>query len=626
MPTYRLDIAPLTPLPLTRSPFFSYRHDQPLPLGSLVQIPFGTRSLKGIVYASAPLPGRVPLWLKPVTSVIREGWLTSSQRLLAEHISETYFSSLGNTLKHFVFPLPKKNQFLLPPVAPPVKTRTKKHRAERLIFAEEAQLWTSLMTLLTHHVQKKVTTLVIVPDLLLLTSLSNECQIRFPNESLSLSSQLTPKQMEAHWHRIRSGTATIILGTRQALFAPFRDIGQIVYLYPEERLSYKQWDMTPQYEVEMGVAFLAAAFHAKLSCWSTSPGLLAHTPISPSTWQTVGTRRAKLSLIDRRQDGKGARLKVLAKGLEKHLATLPSKAQVLLIATERGVSGVMVCQKCHTTVRCPQCQHVLSENQAGILRCLNCRYTQSFFPQCSQCGHMHFKSYGIGTIRLERELERAFPTKSILRIDRDVLSGANNFHKLSTALAEPSGRWIIATPEIGTLLRLSNLDLVVMLEGDQALAFPDFSGEERLGIEIERLLSKLKPTGALLAQTFAPEERVWQYEQRDQAGALWSLLFEERLLFGYPPVTGMIKISPGALARSPAINLTALHKRLIEVLSAYPTIEVTPVYQPKQPGQKARPSFLIKYPAGTTLPKSLITFLRRESAHLSIDVNPLKLH
>lgn len=631
-PIYRLDIAPLTPLPLTRSPFFSYRHPVSLPPGTLVQIPFGRRSLRGIVYDAKPLPGRAPLWLRPIERVIREGWLTQEQRSLALRISDLYFSSLGNTLKHFVVPLAQKAPF-----APPIdqKKSTKPllrlPSIKQIVCSHNTELIDTLIKLLRKSLAARKQTLLLVPDLLLLATLEQKLVSLFPGNIVTLSSKRTAKQIEQAWQRVRTNECPIVIGTRQALFAPFAKLEHIIILFPEERLSYKQWDMTPLYEATIVSRELAALFHSSLTSLTTSGGLTTLFPKPLSRSQTKKDHRPGERLpwriIDQRQDGRGARSRLLAKPVEALLKQLPPTSRVLLVAKERGVSGVLLCQKCRLTARCPTCQHALAENKAGLLRCLNCRYESSLFPACSQCGHHHFKSFGIGTVKLEREIEKLFPAQTILRIDRDSLSTPAALREQSQAILADRIHWIITTPEIGSLLLLPKQDFIVMLEADHALAFPDFEGEEQLFLLLKRFQAKLAPLGQGVIQTFTPEERLWQFLAQGKETKLLTELLEEREHFGYPPVTAIIKIALLPQAReSTKVTLEQIQKRSVLALQKEEGVTVTPIFQLPHHGGKNTPHFLIKYPATHRLPESLLFFLRRESAHLKIDVHPLHLH
>jgi len=104
---YRLEVAPLVILPLSRSPYFTYASLAPVKKGSLVSISFGKQTIEGVVFDCQMLPGPKPPWMKYVSRVIEEGFLTETQCALARVVSDEYFTPLGKTLKHF---LPKRVQ------------------------------------------------------------------------------------------------------------------------------------------------------------------------------------------------------------------------------------------------------------------------------------------------------------------------------------------------------------------------------------------------------------------------------------------------------------------------------------------------------------------------------------
>lgn len=621
---YRLDVAPLTPLPLTKSPFFSYYSDTNIAPGALVEISFGQRILKGIVYAGAPLPGRVPLWMKPVRRIIRDPWLTATQLALAQSIAETYFSSLGNTLKHFVFPLAKQAPASLTPR--PITKKSAFRRQPKATCVEtkdEAELWSHLVKITQAYtrVSKRSTgqLLILVPDLLSLTLLQHTLNQAESDTTLCLSSNLNPKQLELAWNRIRSGQVSIVLGTRQALFAPFLALKEILVLFPEERLSYKQWDMTPYYEGGTVATTLSQLTRAKLAWMSTALGLEQYTHFPKASRQPSGT----CMFIDRRLDGKGARSRSWSKTLTQHLEAKQPSSRWMFLAKERGVSGVMLCQSCRTAARCPNCQHVLGEHADGHLRCFNCAYASDFFPKCSHCGAMHFESIGVGTVATERSLERLLPKARILRIDRDTLTTKQIRNEILKLLVKHQYDILVTTPEIGTLFSATQFDRIVLLDSDAGLAFPSFDAEERLLIHVKRLLAKLTPTGSLLIETFSPEERVWQAFSHHHTHALIQELLAERSLLGYPPTTAMIKISLDDTVMTSAAAKQLWWQRLEMMVKTLPGFSLTPLFQGKRERGKIRTRCLLHVPRYTPLPSPLIQWLRRESTHVSIDCDPL---
>lgn len=619
---YRVDIAPLTPLPLTKVPFFSYRSALAVPLGSLVEIPFGRRTLKGIVFASHPLPGRAPLWLKPITRVIFPAWLTDAQRHIAEFVSEQYFSSLGNTLKHFVFPLPKHLPEGRPAKAPKTR-RTQPSRGAKELHIElslDSELIRFLEAKVRSRLKQQGTLFLLVPDLLLAHSLERRLHAIAKDQLVTITSRLTPKKLLDAWEALKNGQGRIVIGTRQALFAPLSDLRDIIVLFPEERLSYKQWDMTPRYEALPVAQAWAKRSGARLTWLTTSPGLTSIKRLKSKEERLI----QKPTIIDRRLDGKGARAKVFAKTLGTALGALPPQAKVLLLAKERGVAGVLACQNCRAIARCPECQHVLGETISGSFRCLTCGYASSLFPACRSCGHMSFKSFGHGTAKVEAEWERLFPRQTIWRLDRDSLATAAGWRESTRRLERGDFDTLVTTPEIGTLLSLPPLDLIAMLDGDQALAFPGYDHEERLLIQVKRLVAKLAPGGNLFIQTFTPEERLWRAFQSGETATIEAELLEERSLLGYPPEIAMIQIRPGKDAGISREAFGRIRERLASIVANLAGYRITDVFESRLPGRGHTDAFLIKYPPKAPLPRPLVDCLKRESGHLMIDVHPLQ--
>lgn len=634
MPTslFRIEVAPLTPLPLERSPLFSYRSKEAIPPGSLVEISFGKRYLQGIVFESAKLPGQAPLWMKPIGKIIIPSWLTPEQRSLAQYMSQMYFSSLGNSLKHFVFSLPKK---IL--TNHPLDTKSSSRRQMKKATSSkvkdliqevdsDASLWATIDHALA-TARPKETYLILLPNLILAEFAAQRYLAMFPHETTVITSRLTKKALFESWQHIRSGSIRFIFGTRQALFAPFPKLTRIIMLFPEETLSYKQWEMTPHYTSLSLIHFLRDSFRSKLMLLTTSLGL-REQELAPS--KALSPKYQPL-IIDRRKDGKGARSRAFAKSLQTLLEGTTKQQKILLVAKERGVSGIMICQHCRNTARCPSCEHVLSEAGEGNFRCLSCGFKSDFFPKCRTCSGMNFIPFGFGTIRVEKEAERLLLGRRVLRIDRDALETTTGWKKTLDKLRRGQFDVLITTHEIGTLLPLPPLDLIAMLEGDHVLRRPEFDSEERLALQVKRLLAKLAPKGQCVIQTFSPEERIWQNITTGTFVNFFELLLEERKLLGYPPATAIIQLTPLELSfLKKKIDTPEMEKKrgeLIKLLASsknfrIPSLLIRPAVQKSHPSPV---SILIKYPPQQELPPKLLTWLKKHSSQFSIDFEPYQL-
>ncbi|MFH1239046.1 MAG: DEAD/DEAH box helicase, partial [bacterium] len=88
----------------------------------------------------------------------------------------------------------------------------------------------------------------LVPEISLIEDNLRELQARFPKEEIIVfHSQMPDSRKYNSWLRINNGQANIVIGTRSAIFAPFKRLGLII-VEDEEDMSYKQ-EQKPMYQV-----------------------------------------------------------------------------------------------------------------------------------------------------------------------------------------------------------------------------------------------------------------------------------------------------------------------------------------------------------------------------------------
>ena len=101
------------------------------------------------------------------------------------------------------------------------------------------------MRAVEHYLSLGKTALVLAPEIGLTHQLCERFADRFGLRMAVLHSSLTQKQRIEEWLRIYTGMASIVIGTRSALFAPLENVG-IIVVDEEHEDSYKQDDM-PRY-------------------------------------------------------------------------------------------------------------------------------------------------------------------------------------------------------------------------------------------------------------------------------------------------------------------------------------------------------------------------------------------
>ena len=152
----------------------------------------------------------------------------------------------------------------VPQAAGPVRTRHALNPAQQAAFGtiREAILARRFHTFLLHGVtgsgktevylnaietavQDGRSALLLVPEIALTPAMAGQFFSRFGDRVAILHSAFTDAERSEQWRRIRSGAASVVVGTRSGVFAPVRNLGLIV-VDEEHDGSYKQ-EETPRY-------------------------------------------------------------------------------------------------------------------------------------------------------------------------------------------------------------------------------------------------------------------------------------------------------------------------------------------------------------------------------------------
>ena len=104
-------------------------------------------------------------------------------------------------------------------------------------------------------------TLYLFPEVSQTLKIEQELLKHFPKENIALlHSKITKGKFFKNWEKIRSSQAKIIIGTRAAVFAPFKNLSLIITDNHTD-ISYKQWDMNPRYNARTLVYKLSELFN-----------------------------------------------------------------------------------------------------------------------------------------------------------------------------------------------------------------------------------------------------------------------------------------------------------------------------------------------------------------------------
>ena len=110
-----------------------------------------------------------------------------------------------------------------------------------------------------------------MPEIALTPQMAGQFFSRFGDRVAILHSAFTDVERTEQWRRIRSGAASVVVGTRSGVFAPVRNLGLIV-VDEEHDGSYKQ-EETPRYNGRDVAIVRAQAAGACVVLGSATPSL-----------------------------------------------------------------------------------------------------------------------------------------------------------------------------------------------------------------------------------------------------------------------------------------------------------------------------------------------------------------
>ena len=429
--------------------------------------------------------------------------------------------------------------------------------------------------------------------------------------------------------------AVIVLGTRSALFLPYRSLGLVV-VDEEHDSSYKQTEPAPRYQARDVAVMLANIHSANILLGSATPSFETLYNCRIGRFVKVelfekfyGAAEAQVGIIDTiwaRKSGqmRGNFSQKLINVIKKRVE---EGKQVLIFKNRRSYAPVVECAECGESVKCPHCNVNLSYHKYdATLRCHYCDYIEKFSGICSKCGLDSLKYKGAGTERLEEELKELLPDVKIARFDADIASGKRAEEAVIKAFAAGEIDVLVGTQMISKGFDFKNLKLVAVIDADSILSMQDFRADERALQMFSQLLGRTgrrDEPGELLLQTNRKNHPVI----RSIGSNMYETFLEQRREFGFAPFVRMVKIT---VKHSDPNKLNIMVQKVKSTLDTIDCVEITGPFVP--PIDKVRGewlnSFYVKFARNIKLKENKRMLLEKILAlkagnSIIIDVDPL---
>ncbi len=363
--------------------------------------------------------------------------------------------------------------------------------------------------------EKKLQSIVLVPEIALTPQTVERFKSRFGNEVAVLHSRLSAGERYDQWRQIRAGNASIVVGARSALFAPFSRLGLII-IDEEHETSYKQSD-NPKYhardaawkrcQLENAVLLLGSATPAVDTFYRAQQGEITVLNLPE---RVTGENLPPVTIVDMRQELKEGNRNPFSRTLQEEIRrNLAERRQSIIFLNRRGFSTFVLCRECGLVLRCPHCDVSLTYHaRSQKMECHYCMYTEKTPDVCPRCQSHHIRYFGIGTERVEEEAQKLFPGIRVLRMDMDTTGRRGAHERILSAFRSGKADMLVGTQMIAKGLDFEKVGLVGVITADTALNFPDYIAGERtfqLMTQVAGRAGRGTFPGTVVIQTYSPD-------------------------------------------------------------------------------------------------------------------------
>ena len=369
------------------------------------------------------------------------------------------------------------------------------------------------MELIDRTLKMNKTAIMLVPEISLTPQIVDRFVTRFGDNVAILHSGLSDSEKYDEYRKIMDGRVKIVVGARSAVFAPLKKLG-IIVIDEEHTATYKQ-DNHPRYNAK-DVAILRGKYNnCPVIFGSATPSLETFARATNNVYKLLTlTKRAGsgklpvVNVIDMKNEIKRGNF-ILSKALiDKINDRIAKHEQVILLLNRRGYSSMLTCRDCGSVLKCPNCDISLTYHKtSNSNRCHYCNYSVKNVRVCLECGSSNIKDYGLGTEKLEEELNKIFDAR-IVRMDMDTTSRKGMHEKIINDFGEHKYDILVGTQMIAKGLDFPLVTLVGVINADSSLNIPDFRSAEttfQLLSQVSGRAGRSDLSGEVIIQTYNPE-------------------------------------------------------------------------------------------------------------------------
>ncbi|MFZ1040456.1 MAG: primosomal protein N' [Anaerolineales bacterium] len=404
--------------------------------------------------------------------------------------------------------------------------------------------------------------IILVPEISLTPQIVRRFLARFPGQVGLLHSKLSDGERYDTWRRARNGMLKIIIGPRSALFAPLPKLGLIVAdecnddsYYQSEPPFYHAMNAAQTYAQLCGaICILGSATPSIVQRYQAEAGesirleLTQRIASEPATDSAKNLDLPPIHIVDMRAELKSGNREIFSRELTAALSlTLKRGEQAILFLNRRGTATYVFCRDCGYVMKCPRCDtpltyHVSSGEQ---LLCHRCGYQRQMPKRCPECNGANIRAYGLGSEKVEAEVQALYPKARTLRWDWETTRQKDTHEIILSHFAAGRADLLIGTQMLAKGLDLPRVTLVGIVLADVGLFLPDPFAAERVFQVLTQVAGRAGRSllgGRVVLQTFAPEHYVIQAAGLHDVKGFYQHELDQRKRLGYPPFSRLVRL------------------------------------------------------------------------------------
>lgn len=418
--------------------------------------------------------------------------------------------------------------------------------------------------LIKDTLEAKKQMLFLIPEIALTTQLITRLRAAFGELVGVYHSRFSENERVEIWNNILqspdSGRSDkkqyqIILGARSCVFLPFSKLGLII-VDEEHDQSFKQHDPSPRYNARDTALYLAALHKSDILLGSATPSVESFYNVHEKKFTLVNLHKqfiesggtdVKLCDLTYYQTSNQMKASLTPPLFDAITEALGKKQQVILFQNRRGFAPYTECKHCGHVPHCVQCDvSLIYHKQQQKLLCHYCGYSVNPPKTCAACGSNALHHKGIGTEKIEEDIELLFPQAKVARMDLDSTRSKHAYKQLIDDFESGNVDILIGTQMVTKGLDFANVSVVGILNADSIINFPDFRSFERafqLITQVRGRAGRSHEVGKVFVQTSRPEHKVFDYILKNNFNLLYSDTLHDRKQFFYPPYSRLFEVN-----------------------------------------------------------------------------------